>query len=83
MSDRMSPTAKGPVACHRAQWREVGKRWLNFFEIGLECVARVGQLYQKPYDHQLDTVPYPQGARIPEFAKFSGESGRSTHEHVG
>jgi hypothetical protein len=46
-------------------------------------VARVGQSYQKPYDPRFDTVPYPQGARIPEFSKFSGESGRSTHEHIG
>jgi hypothetical protein len=46
-------------------------------------VARVGQSYQKPYDHRFDTVPYPQGARIPEFSKFSGENGRSTHEHIG
>jgi hypothetical protein len=27
-------------------------------------VARVGQSYQKPYDHRFNTVPYPQGARI-------------------
>jgi hypothetical protein len=46
-------------------------------------VARVGQSYQKPYDHQFDTIPYPQGASIPEFSKFSGENGRSTHEHIG
>jgi hypothetical protein len=46
-------------------------------------VARVGQSYQKPYDHLFETVPYPQGARIPEFSKFSGENGRSTHEHIG
>jgi hypothetical protein len=46
-------------------------------------VARVRQSYQKPYDLQFDTVPYPQGARILEFSKFSSESGRSTHEHVG
>jgi hypothetical protein len=46
-------------------------------------VARVGQSYQKSYDHRFDTVPYPQGARIPEFSKFSGENGRSTHEHIG
>jgi hypothetical protein len=46
-------------------------------------VARVGQTYQKPYDHWFDTVPYPQGARIPEFSKFSGENGRSTDEHIG
>jgi hypothetical protein len=41
----------------------------------------VGQSYQKPYNHWFDAVPYPQGARIPEFSKFSGENGRSTHEH--
>jgi hypothetical protein len=46
-------------------------------------VARVGQSYQKPYNHRFDTVPYPQGARIPEFSKFSGENGRSTHGHIG
>jgi hypothetical protein len=46
-------------------------------------VARVGQSYQKPYDHRFDTVPYPQGARVLEFFKFSGENGRSTHEHIG
>jgi hypothetical protein len=46
-------------------------------------VARVGQSYQKPYDHRFDTVPYPQGARIQEFSKFSDENGRSTHEHIG
>jgi hypothetical protein len=45
-------------------------------------VARVGQSYKKPYDHRFDTVPYPQGARIPEFSKFSGENRRSTHEHI-
>jgi hypothetical protein len=46
-------------------------------------VAKVGRSYQKPYNHRFDTVPYPQGARIPEFSKFSGENGRSTHEHMG
>jgi hypothetical protein len=45
-------------------------------------VARVGQSYQKPYNHRFDTVPYPQEARIPEFSMFSGENGRSTHEHI-
>jgi hypothetical protein len=46
-------------------------------------VARVGQSYQKPYDHRFDIVPYPQGVRIPEFSKFCGENGRSTQEHIG
>jgi hypothetical protein len=45
-------------------------------------VAISGQSYQKPYNHRFDTVPYPQGTRIPYFYKFSGESGKSTHEHV-
>jgi hypothetical protein len=45
-------------------------------------VARVGQSYQKLYGHRFDTVSYQQGARISEFSKFSGEGGRSTHEHV-
>jgi hypothetical protein len=35
------------------------------------------------YDHRFDTVPYPQGARILEFSKFSGKNGKSTHEHIG
>jgi hypothetical protein len=43
----------------------------------------MGQSYQKPYDHRYDIVPYPQGARIREFSKFSSENGRSTHEHIG
>jgi hypothetical protein len=46
-------------------------------------VARVGQSYKKPYDYQFDVVSYPQWARILEFSKFSGESGRSTHGYVG
>jgi hypothetical protein len=46
-------------------------------------VAKVGQSYQKPYDHRFDSIPYPQGARIPEFSKLYDKSGRSTHEHVG
>jgi hypothetical protein len=46
-------------------------------------VARVGQSYQKSYNHRFDIVPYPQGARMLEFSKFSGENGRSTHEHIG
>jgi hypothetical protein len=40
-------------------------------------VAIVGQSYQKPYDHQFDIIPYPQGARIPEISKFSGEMGEA------
>jgi hypothetical protein len=42
-----------------------------------------GQSYQKPYDTRFDYHPYPQGTRITKFAKFLGEQGKSTHEHIG
>jgi hypothetical protein len=38
MPDQMIPTAQGSVVYHRAQWRKLGKRWLNYFEIGSELV---------------------------------------------
>jgi hypothetical protein len=42
-----------------------------------------GQSYRKPYDSRFDHHPYPQGTRIPEFAKFSGDQGENTREHIG
>jgi hypothetical protein len=45
-------------------------------------LSGTGQSYRKPYSHRFDTVPYPQGTRIPDFSKFSGEGGKSTHEHI-
>jgi hypothetical protein len=42
-----------------------------------------GQSYRKPYDSQFDHHPYPQGTMIPVFAKFSGDQGKSTREHIG
>jgi hypothetical protein len=41
-----------------------------------------GQSYRRPYDSQFDRLPYPQGTIIPEFAKFSGDQGKSTREHI-
>jgi hypothetical protein len=41
-----------------------------------------GQSYRKPYDNQFDHHPYPQGTRIPEFAKFLGDQGKNTREHI-
>jgi hypothetical protein len=46
-------------------------------------MALWGQSYWKPYDNRFDYHPYPLGTRIPEFAKFSGDQGKSTHEHIG
>jgi hypothetical protein len=42
-----------------------------------------GQSYRRPYDNRFDHHPYPQGTRIPEFAKFLGDKGKSTREHIG
>jgi hypothetical protein len=42
-----------------------------------------GQSYRKPYDSRFDHRPYPQGTRIPEFAKFSGDQGKNMREHIG
>jgi hypothetical protein len=36
-----------------------------------------GQLYRKPYDSRFDHHLYPQGTRIPKFAKFSGDQGKT------
>jgi hypothetical protein len=41
-----------------------------------------GQSYRRPYDSQFDRLPYPQGIRIPKFAKFSGDQEKSTREHI-
>jgi hypothetical protein len=41
-----------------------------------------GQSYRRPYDSRFDHHPYPRGTRIPEFAKFSGDQGKSRREHI-
>jgi hypothetical protein len=45
-------------------------------------VSGIGQSYRKPYSHRFDVMPYPQGVRIPDLSKFSGEGGKSLHEHI-
>jgi hypothetical protein len=42
-----------------------------------------GKSYRRPYDIRFDHHPYPQGTRIPEFAKILGDQGKSTREHIG
>jgi hypothetical protein len=39
-------------------------------------------LYQKPYNHRFDIVPYLPATMIPDFSKFFGEDVKSKHEHV-
>jgi hypothetical protein len=50
-------------------------------KLGVSMVPR-GQSYIRPYDSQFDHLPYPQGTRIPELAKKSGDQGKSTREHI-
>jgi hypothetical protein len=50
-------------------------------KLGVSIVPR-RQSYRRPYDSQFDRLPYPQATGIPEFAKFSGDQGQSTHEHI-
>jgi hypothetical protein len=42
-----------------------------------------GQSHRRPCDSRFDHHPYPQGTRMFEFAKFSGDQGKSTREHIG
>jgi hypothetical protein len=39
--------------------------------------------YQKPYPECFDIVPYPQGFRVPNFVKFTGDDSITTYEHIG
>jgi hypothetical protein len=50
-------------------------------KLGVSIVPE-GHSYRRPYNSQFDRLPYPQGTRIPEFAKFSGDQGKSTREHI-
>jgi hypothetical protein len=51
-------------------------------KLGVSMVPR-GQSYWKPYGSRFDHHPYPQGTRILEFAKFSGDHGKSMREQIG
>jgi hypothetical protein len=39
--------------------------------------------HQKPYPEYFDTIPYPQGFRVPDLAKFTGDDAKTTYEHIG
>jgi hypothetical protein len=50
---------------------------------GIEPKGRGGHAYQKLYLDYYNQLRYPRGYIVPEFAKFSGEDGKTTLEHVG
>jgi hypothetical protein len=43
---------------------------------------RVGRIKDRIPDN-YEYIPYPQGFKIPEFTKFSGDDDKSTLEHIG
>jgi hypothetical protein len=51
-------------------------------EFGLVPKGRA-KTYQKPYPEFFDTIPYPRGFWVQEFARFTGEDSRTTYEHIG
>jgi hypothetical protein len=55
-------------------------RALREFDFTPKGCARA---YQKPYPEYYDTIPYPCGFRMPDFAKFNGDDSKATYEHIG
>jgi hypothetical protein len=52
----------------------------SFFEkYGFKAASRV---YHKPYPEYFDALPYPQGYKVPDFAKFNGVDSKTTWKHV-
>jgi hypothetical protein len=49
---------------------------------GIDTKAKM-RAYQKPYPESFEYVQFPQGFKIPEFTKFTGNDNRDTLEHVG
>ena len=39
--------------------------------------------YQRLYPENYDYVAYPQGFKIPEFVKYTGDDSRTILEHIG
>jgi hypothetical protein len=39
--------------------------------------------YQMPYLEYFDMIPYPQGFRVLDLSKFTGDDAKTTHEHIG
>ena len=48
-----------------------------------KLVFMVCRTYQRPYPKNYDYVAYPQGFKIFEFVKFTGDNSRTTLEHIG
>jgi hypothetical protein len=51
-------------------------------EFGFTPMGRA-RSYQRPYPEYFDTIPYPQGFRVLDLAKFMGDDAKTTYEHIG
>ena len=49
---------------------------------GIEPKAKC-RTYQRLYPENYNYVAYPQGFKISEFVKFTGDDSRTTLEHIG
>ena len=49
---------------------------------GIEPKAKC-RSYQRSYSENYNYVAHPQGFKIPEFVKFTGDDSRTTLEHIG
>ena len=58
---------------------ELQKMFYDNFGIEPKPVSR---MYQKPYPKYFDSILYPQGYKVPDFAKFNGVDHKMTWEHV-
>jgi hypothetical protein len=55
-------------------------RTLREFGFTSKCWARS---YHKPYPEYFDMIPYSQGFRVPDLAKFMGDDAKTTSEQIG
>ena len=78
-------TSAPPVTSSRSDERmkifraEVQKMFYDNFGIEPKPGSRI---YQKPYPDYFGYVPYHQGYKVPDCAKFNGVDSKSTWEHV-
>jgi hypothetical protein len=54
----------------------------TLWEFGFTPRGRAS-LYQKPYPKYFDMIPYTQGFRVPDLAKFTGDDAKATYEYIG
>nr|ABA96258.1 retrotransposon protein, putative, Ty3-gypsy subclass [Oryza sativa Japonica Group] len=63
---------------------DIGKDDDNVLRDSGEIESKVAMhTYQRPYPEHVDSIPYPQGFKVPNFTKFTDENAMTTMEHIG